>query len=1040
MKKYLALILSLPFILTAAPSEFERSHTCPTKLPAEFLAPERHPRMVISREQLATARRNATETDFGRRYLADCRKIAAPFLEFDDETLRKLVPPPGEVLIYGLGMNLGPDGKRLVWRGAESPALFDKTFDASGRAYPNAEFPDNGKGYQANGKTYYFKGVANGAALAFLESRLIPALAECYLLTGERRYAHTASVLLDAIAAIYPGTRRGPLDYPVLKEHQDRGGRLQRPYYQASGALLRFAAAIDLIAASGELNRPSAAVPGMTVRENLIRNLLWDGAVFALQFVQEGRQLHNGHIEYLLGPAAVGLLLGEKQFSEPVFSPVIGLPAILDTSFDRNGFYYESSNNYMTHALNLIGTLADLQSAGVRLGMGQAEPAYDAGILPAAMLRSFDRLEVGGHVPLTGDDGPDTGTADPSERNPTRVAAASNYLRTQEVHLRNQSNFAWMLLAKSGSLEIQREAAKLLRQIYHDTTPEPPPLRDLAWLLTPERLALIAQQKWQPDYFETRSTFYGGKGFALLRGGTGTMRHGAQLLAGFLHNHAQSEALTWTFFHRGAEWSFDPGHFNTHYRFGWTRQAVAHQSLLQDRRNPDNLAGNGFLTAFHDGDSVQWAAGTNPYAYSGDFRRLIAQIQQKDGSLGYFLDVGLLGGGTMREDSFHSVMRNMESAARFSALKAFSLDGNSFQGMAFRADFRLDKFPDKPFYWMPPGNGYGFLIAPASRRDDGNVRIILSNAAFPAVAAVKQQIAVDFPGEPGREYLKAENMTIPQLPAVPYLLRRDEGAGKTSVFAKIIHFAPENDKFPVQSVEPVPMTDASAPWSRAWRIVLTGGDSDLWLFGGGKAGKAAIDAGFAVFRSDASGRLFYAAGSGCSRLQYEGRILASGKPAATGTVVAWEQKPELALTVKWDTPVSTAGTLLTAVSPYGHRSNWTIASIDGGKIMLRDRKLSLAKVELTPVKGKRNVFSYAPAVAQFYGSGGNFAPASAIGRAVYCDGKYLGRIVQITERELELDGNSAPPERCGVEILELAPGDRFEVPSNLVFKTKSMSR
>jgi len=119
--------------------------------------------------------------------------------------------------------------------------------------------------------------------------------------------------------------------------------------------------------------------------------------------------------------------------------------------------------------------------------------------------------------------------------------------------------------------------------------PEPTARRWTIYHVPPAATQRVAATTPDPPRLATGPVFYGAKGLALLRGGTGRQRYGAQLFFGPGHNHSQRESMTWTFFARGAEWSYAPGYFNKHYRASWITQTVSHQALVVNQRVPREL-------------------------------------------------------------------------------------------------------------------------------------------------------------------------------------------------------------------------------------------------------------------------------------------------------------------------------------------------------------------------------------------------------------------------------------------------------------------
>ncbi|MDP7349025.1 MAG: hypothetical protein QF735_12355, partial [Phycisphaeraceae bacterium] len=400
----------------------------------------------------------------------------------------------------------------------------------------------------------------------------------------------------------------------------------------------------------------------------------------------------------------------------------------------------------------------------------------------------MNRQEVGGHIPQIGDAGPDF-----SDHSPRRRKQVGRHFYN-DVYLDSQIEAAWIRLVQGDASAVQ-----LLVDIYGDKPPEPLSKQWSVYSVTPAHIAQLQSLKPRPDAFETTGTFYGAKGLALLRGGKGEKRYGAQLFFGPLHNHSQREALTWTFFARGSEWSYDPGYWNKHYRMGFTTETVGHQAVTIDGESHSWTGGSGHLLGWVDTPDVQWAMAAHPGAYADaeQFNRLIAQVHNPTtGELGYWLDVSIVEGGTQRDDSFHTRMTRAELDVDLPDEPfAAAMVGDIEYGKLLRADYYLEGYVDKGFYWIAPGAGYGFLGSPRRVAMGKTVRAVLTD---PEGKPAPSTMIVDLLGAPGRELFVANSPAFIHIPAKPYLIRRDIGPG-TSVFAKVLRFADD----PIDSVEGV---------------------------------------------------------------------------------------------------------------------------------------------------------------------------------------------------------------------------------------------
>ncbi|HEX7009962.1 MAG TPA: hypothetical protein VF184_08270, partial [Phycisphaeraceae bacterium] len=768
----------------------------PKAIPDEWLASSRHPRVVTTPQRLTQLRESLDQNPWLREYLQSQRRVVEPVAATSDDELRALVPPPGSKVVYGLGMNLDPvHHQRMAWAGWKDPF---RVKDIKGKLYPNEQWIDDGDGVidPKTGDRYYFVAQANGHIFEQLEQHVLPALADIWALTGSQEHAHRAAVLLDAIAAVYPTNRRGPMDYPTPASDLDRGGRLDRPNYQVARGLMNYAHAADLIAASGAMDAPSA-YGDFSIREHVARNLLWDGGAYCYDFAQRGYALHNGQIDYARGAALVGVLLGVPELAQPLLEGHARFQVMLDNNIDQDGFYYETSPMYASHTRELYITVVEMIQAMHRLGWPGVKPVEQEPSLQRFLTSPFDRREVGGHVPLIGDSGPDRSVIDPLRRLPVPPRVYMDHL------LDSQLESAWVRLAWGADAQ---DAAQLLRDTYGDQPIAPPATRWAVYHITDEHLQAIEQLEPNLARFETDSIFFGGKGLAILRGGKGSHRHGAQLFFGPIHNHGQDESLTWTFFARGAEWSFDPGYYNRQFRMGWTTQTVSHQAMVVNEQSIEPTRGAGQLLAWHDDGQVQWAMASHEAAYAplgvSRYQRLIAQVQREpDGELAYWLDVGRVAGGQVRDDSFHAAMEQVELSVMLPEPYAPAMFGEVDLGRRIRADLSLEGLTDKGFYWTPPGGGYAFLGSPRRVAMEGQtVRAVLRGPAF--VKEDSPVMIVDLAGAPGRELIVAQGPQVGSThPAVPYLIRRDRGAGGGSIFAKLIRLADDVEDDPITSFE-----------------------------------------------------------------------------------------------------------------------------------------------------------------------------------------------------------------------------------------------
>jgi hypothetical protein len=493
-------------------------------------------------------------------------------------------------------------------------------------------------------------------------------------------------------------------------------------------------------------------------------------------------------------------------------------------------------------------------------------------------------------------------------------------------------------------------------------------------------------------------------------------------------------------------------------RFGWNSQSVSHQSVVVNQKSYDVKNGGGFMKAWLSTPEVQWVMAEHPDAYKDQgvklFQRVIAQGHNPEtGSLGYWLDISRVSGGEIRDDSFHAAMADQNVNIGLKPTGRFSLIGDQYKGSKFLPNYQLSGFTDKPFYWAPPGEGYGFLTNPCTAKSDAAVRSVFSKPNFEATSGNKfaGTLVVDFPAEKGREYIKAKSMDAPNAPANQYLLRRDTGKDGISIFAKVVRFNEKDGKDFLESVSPIVPANAGND-VRGYLVVWKNGNSDLWMLGDNSQRREIIfqapklpevktDALLALVRFDAKGQPAAAYASCGKSISVSGKEIVAGQAQASGKVkdINMAASP-VRLNVEWnEKPASgCAGMPLITVPPFGQPATWQIKDIDGNTVALEDLKVQYANVRLIPVNGKPGTYRTSPAIIRFFTAGGGSSKNCAEGRMVCRSGKPVGRISDISAEgnEIQIKNNNvlySQEVAFDASVCETAPGDSFVIPLNLVW-------
>lgn len=645
-----------------------------------------HPRVSFTQKNVALGRANVSDGLGWGKSVLDNILLKFSGYNMTDEQVRQLMPKKYSYYMYLDDFKLCPDGSPMKWAGLENPG---KCY-CSGVLMPNKDHPDDGRGWKdEKGNVYYFTARWNGAYVEMLTSMVEP-LAQAYALSGDRTYAHKAAVILDALATVYPTAIEGPLDYPGLQPGFE-GGRLERPYYQVARVLLKYVNAVDLIWDSGELDVVSATNPGTTVKENIVYNMLLNGADYCYREAHKSGyidSLGNGTADYNKAILAVGSLLGIDVYIDWVINGPTSIEKMITNNVNRDGLYYETTAlyTYVTRQiyLDMAEMLFNLRTSAYPAGVNLYDNERFANLFLSAEL-----LFVAGRCPLYGDSASDNfiGVKSPFDDTTARQLAVIA-TRTTDQAKREQY---WQALANYS------ESISSLNNFWGvlNTSAFPANISN-STAIRPSEVA-------------------GGSGLVLLRSG---IDHGAMLRYGPTLNHGNYDELSLLFYANGQEMSFDPGYGNAHYRMGFQHQTVAHLTAVVDgQRQLSAKSAGGSLNYFTTakGISMVSASDVDAYAHLGVsvYNRTLA-MTNTSANCSYIVDIFRIKGGSVHDYSFHSRGSQFTTTGlKLSAQQPGSVaSGDYTWHNQIGADHMIKSFPENGFYWVPPGNGYGFLGYP----------------------------------------------------------------------------------------------------------------------------------------------------------------------------------------------------------------------------------------------------------------------------------------------------------------------------------------
>lgn len=660
---------------------------------------DEHPCLYKTRADVRRALENIEKHQWAAEYVENMREQADEWLQRSDEWLLAQIPEPGAAFAEGFS---GCPICGASWgRRTNANCSFDNPGHvrcANGHVLPDEDHPDDGTGWEGpNGQMYYFVGSYNSWVIEKLQFEALRPLCLTYLLTGDERYGHKAAVIMDGIAAIYPGCDKGPWDWP-----SGPTGRLARPKYQTARVLIHYADWYDEIFHCPALDEPSV-VEGMTRRENVEENLLKDGGWYCYEHTLSA-SLNNGHADYLRGALAVGCVLGIHTYVRWAHEGLYGIQTMVANNIDRDGRYFETSLGYALHTRDLYLTfsepLLNYRSEAYPEGINLYDDPKFASFyfLPGAL------FDCAGHTPSYGDRGPDTGTAYPSHP----ILSKLDYMFAEQLYartsgeLREQFGAALAYLGGERGEDI-RAALGDPRWLMFHAEPFPEPEANEADVIR-QRLS--------------SSDFFGQKGIAILRAGEGEEAEAALLRYGPSLNHGQHDELNLNYYALGKEVTYDLGYglASTHTNCGWTRQTASHNLVVVDEtsQHVENSGTGGSLHIFAEMPGIRVMEADAPAAYAGQdvqqYRRLIAMVG--DGTDRYLVDVFRVSGGSQHDYMLHTVSDALDiEGVELGEVEEGSLAGPDISwGKQLGLRGYIEQFPNRHWWNPPPGNGYGFLV------------------------------------------------------------------------------------------------------------------------------------------------------------------------------------------------------------------------------------------------------------------------------------------------------------------------------------------
>lgn len=683
----------------------------------------------FSPDNVAMARRNIETHEWAKRRFEQMRQQCDDFLAgYSDEVIYQCtLSMRGQTFAYGISgcphcqksFPSSPEAQSRMF------SLFpDKTLTCPNCSHtlPNTDFPDDGRGFVHKGSAYYPVGMWNFYTAGWLlggvrdHEGMVTKLTYMYMLTGEKKYAQKAIVILDAFAAVFPGTL-GPRDFTPYASKVEMG-RLHLLTSIVHRVKVFLAHDYDWLYHLEDMDTLSPALtllgePG-TVRENIER-MLHDymltepgGPAYNLK---DGNltELHNHEADGVRAMLAVGLVTEQREYCE---WGINATEVFLSNAVGRDGMYFEGSYGY---SMFTITVFLDMALLSVRAVSGTpsvpSHPFASERFFRFAVQNPMEML-CQGHLPCYGDWGQD------------RVCSQKPNMKT----LVDTYRAALYFYHVSPQANIRDEAADWLKRLY--------PL--VFSQLGEKGIDLFL---WHPAWKHTAPlhlpkdvTITGQAGIGILRDTNETtvlMRTGAN------HTHAHDDALALTCYAYGKEISADLGYsvYGSNGHYGWTTKSIAHNTVVVNKDNQMKkgqlykpFSGGEFSLLYRSPEAVVYE-GKAPSLYGTDaFQRMVGLVPLPDGS-SYLVDFFYIRGAGTCDYSFRAFHEKAELTLEGVRQLTEEQGGWTLAGVESSAKLYFDE-PGKSFgerlttgetfvpllegektqYWTPaPNNGYGFI-------------------------------------------------------------------------------------------------------------------------------------------------------------------------------------------------------------------------------------------------------------------------------------------------------------------------------------------
>jgi oligo-alginate lyase len=677
--------------------------------------PERFPkyplktrRMIYTDSDIILARQNLIKYPEARKVRDTIIKSAGKWLEWSDADLRDLLTDARVPRAFDLNPKGSPvHGDAVFKKGGFYPWIVDPRHPfqvkspIDGEIFPtndyasyyksgfkdkkgwDTKYVDDGWGWIApDGERYWFVAYANHWLWKDHIEPGVADLARAYLLTGDKRYAHKAAVMLHRLAEVYPSMDHANQSrYGLMERAKGHvyNGKIVNLIWETTliqNAAEAYDAVWDSIDDDTELQK-FYGKNGQSIRSFIEANLLEDALdAYMERKIQGNYGMHQSALLYIL--LARQNMDTDKYLHMIVEDPgesrvQTGIRYALYNMIFRDGQALESPE-YNMLTVDRMATLSEsLYKGGLDLFK---EPR-----LRMLINGPVNMVAAGRFTPDIGDNGNALGKL---------VGLDPNVYQIGYKMYKDPRYLTWLAtIGKTGG-----STFSTFESLFREALPETSPL--------PDRRSVPVQ----------KSRLFAGYGLGILNNKEDNVA--VSFNYGFKGTHFHWDFLNFELFANGQKMMPDLGYpdaMNEYVKeiYTWSTNTISHNTVVVDsRRQKNNLPG--VLHDFASGNFAKSMDASSPaYPNTTQYRRNLILVDADD-KQSYVVDFFRVSGGTQHDYSLHGPPGKVDAPdGKWSSKKPGTLAGQEVEIGQIYDDPGMGAKNYSGSYWNYGGSGYQYL-------------------------------------------------------------------------------------------------------------------------------------------------------------------------------------------------------------------------------------------------------------------------------------------------------------------------------------------